>query len=143
VQIGQDRGAFLLGRKALIDWQAHRAWGVRLTPETPPIQPGEVLIATIPLGPIKTIVPCKIVYITDEEGRFGFAYGTLSGHPERGEESFHIVLASSGEVTFEIIAFSRPASLLVRLGSPLARMIQVKATDRYLESVRRYVQHQC
>jgi uncharacterized protein (UPF0548 family) len=36
------------------------------------------------LGPIR--VPCRVVYVLDEPERRGFAYGTLPGHPESGEE---------------------------------------------------------
>ena len=98
-----------------------------------------MVVAAIPLGPVTAIVPCRIVYVTDETDRFGFAYGTLSGHPERGEESFHIVRTPSGQVTFEIVAFSRPSDLLVKLGRPAARLMQVRSSKRYLSGVRKYV----
>ena len=32
--------------------------------------------------------PCRVVYVVDEPDRRGFAYGTLPGHPESGEELF-------------------------------------------------------
>jgi uncharacterized protein (UPF0548 family) len=33
----------------------------------------------------------------------------LTGHPERGEEAFHVERSTDGEVTFGVVAFSRPA----------------------------------
>jgi uncharacterized protein (UPF0548 family) len=95
-------------------------------------------VVTLPVGPLIVIAPCRIVYTTDEDDRFGFAYGTLPGHPERGEESFHIV-RTPGKVTFEIQAFSKPGELLVRVGGPIARFLQVQSTVRYLVGLRRYV----
>ena len=83
--------------------------------------------------------PCRIVGVIDEPNRWGFAYGTLPGHPEQGEESFHVRRTAGGEVSFEIVAFSRPAALLARLGSPVARIVQARVTRAYLEGVRLFV----
>ncbi|GAA4732513.1 hypothetical protein GCM10023350_14890 [Nocardioides endophyticus] len=40
------------------------------------------------LGPLALRIPCRVVYVVDEPERAGFAYGTLPGHPETGEELF-------------------------------------------------------
>jgi uncharacterized protein (UPF0548 family) len=56
--------------------------------------------------------------------RFGFAYGTLPGHIERGEERFSIEWLPDDTVWYDIRAFSRPRHWLVRLGYPLARRLQ-------------------
>ncbi|MCB0032381.1 MAG: DUF1990 family protein [Anaerolineales bacterium] len=54
-----------------------------------------------------------------------FAYGALTGHVESGEERFAIHFDPTTEkVTYEIIAFSRPAVLLTKLGYPWVRRIQ-------------------
>jgi uncharacterized protein (UPF0548 family) len=69
----------------------------------------------------------RIVYVIEEHGtreRFGFAYGTLKEHAERGEERFSVELhADDGSVWYDLYAFSRP-NLLARLGYPLARSLQ-------------------
>ena len=55
---------------------------------------------------------CRIVYVVDEAepiSRFGFAYGTLPDHAGTGEERFLVEWdRQSGEVWYEILAFSRP-----------------------------------
>ena len=56
--------------------------------------------------------------------RFGFAYGTLPDHVECGEERFMIEWLADDSVWYDILAFSRPRHPLVRLSSPLARMLQ-------------------
>lgn len=71
---------------------------------------------------------CRIVYVIDEDGRckrFGFAYGTLTDHAESGEERFQVEWnGETGEVWYDILAFSRPNQFLARVGYPLARRLQ-------------------
>jgi uncharacterized protein (UPF0548 family) len=82
-------------------------------------------------------IPCRVVYRIDEPNRRGFAYGTLPGHPERGEEAFVVTVTEAGEVRFRVRAFSRPASLLARAGGPVGRRVQRYMTDRYVDALRR------
>ncbi len=72
------------------------------------LQPGVTVVATRLIGPMVLAIPCRIVYCTDEPNRFGFAYGTLPGHPERGEEAFHVLRGPENSMTGQIVAFSRP-----------------------------------
>jgi uncharacterized protein (UPF0548 family) len=78
------------------------------------------------------------VYVTDEADRFGFAYGTLTGHPEQGEEAFHVERTDSG-ARFTIVAFSRPAHPLALIGRPFARRLQTSTTQRHLAGLRAFV----
>ena len=138
VEIGE--GAEIWGRAqhAVRTWQGHLHAGATITPEDAPLEAGTIVIATVRVGPIFAVAPCRIVYTTAEDDRFGFAYGSLPGHPEQGEEAFHVARDPNGAVTFEIVAFSRPAARLARLGSPVARAIQQRTMQRYLEGVRAY-----
>ena len=71
---------------------------------------------------------CRIVYVIEDNGpleRFGFAYGTLRDHAESGEERFSVEWnRETDEVSYDLLAFSRPNYLLVRLGYPFARRLQ-------------------
>jgi hypothetical protein len=73
--------------------------------------------------------------VVDEPNRKGFAYGTLPGHPECGEESFIVSISPDGIVTFEIRAFSKPARWFARIGSPFVGMLQQHMTWKYLDVV--------
>ena len=84
---------------------------------------------------LTTVAPCRVVYIVDEPDRFGFAYGTLPGHPEQGEEAFVVAKADDGAVRFTITAFSRPKEALARLGGPVTRFVQKRATKAYLDAM--------
>jgi uncharacterized protein (UPF0548 family) len=139
VDIGYGAEDWAKAQDALRTWQGHRHAGASITPSEAPLECGTVVIATVKAGPLFVVAPCRIVYATLDTDRFGFAYGTLPGHPEQGEEAFHVARSADGVITFEIVAFSRPAAVLARLGGPIARTVQQRMTRAYLEGVRRYV----
>ena len=126
-------------KEAIRLWKAHAHARITITPSNALIEQGTTVLASRSLGPVTVIAPCRIVYVTNEPNRFGFAYGTLPGHPEQGEEAFHVVRADDGNVRAEIVAFSRPADTVTRLSGPIAREIQNAVTRRYLEGIQQYV----
>jgi uncharacterized protein (UPF0548 family) len=65
-----------------------------------------------------------VVWTAYEKDRTGFAYGTLSGHPEKGEESFVVDYREDGSVWFTVMAFSSPARWFTRLAGPLVPVVQ-------------------
>ena len=85
---------------------------------------------------IGLVLPCRVVHVVDEPRRRGFAYGTLPGHPEQGEESFMVSHEPDGSVVLRISAFSRPGNALSRLCGPLARWVQDRMTNRYVDAAR-------
>lgn len=68
--------------------------------------------------------PCEVVWVADGPTRRGFAYGSLPGHPECGEEAFLVELTADQQVWFSVTAFSRPAAWYTRLGYPFAVLFQ-------------------
>ena len=91
------------------------------------------------LGPLSLRAPVRVVGVLDEPRRRGFAYGTLPGHPESGEESFIVSIGYDDIVTFTVQAFSRPGGMLTRVAGPVARMVQRGITDRYVRSLQSLV----
>jgi uncharacterized protein (UPF0548 family) len=79
--------------------------------------------------------PARIVYLVEEMGdvkRFGFGYGTLPGHAERGEERFRVEWnREDGCVYYDAFAFSRPKHPLAWLGYPFARALQPRTTEMF------------
>jgi uncharacterized protein (UPF0548 family) len=138
--LGEGEAAFQRGVSALRGWQAHRGAGIDVVPSTAPLEPGVDVVLCFRVGAMNMLAACRVAYVVDEPGRFGFAYGTLPMHPEEGEEAFVIEQKANGVVSFEITAFSRPRSALSRLGGPVGRQVQRRVTLRYLEAVRRFVQ---
>jgi uncharacterized protein (UPF0548 family) len=87
---------------------------------------------------------CRIVHVIDEKGpihKFGFAYGTLDDHVERGEERFLIEWHQSDDrVWYDIRAFSRPKHILAWLGYPLVRRTQRQFGQESTSAMLRAVQ---
>jgi len=137
-RIDLGHGAFERAAAGLRAWQAHLGAGVDVYPDDAPLSTGTDVIVTARAGPLYALAPCRIVYVCDEPDRFGFGYGTLPGHPERGEEAFIVERDLDDTATFSIVAFSRPADLAARVGRPVARRIQRRVTQAYLDAVHRF-----
>ena len=119
---------------AIRQWAVHRGAGLVVGADRPPsVDQVVAMSAPLPIGYIDVV--CRVVAVVDEPNRFGFTYGTLPIHPERGEESFIVERTSDGSVTFTITAVSRPAHPLARVASPIARRLQSAATDRYVAAM--------
>jgi len=136
VSLGTGPEVFERAVTALFDWRMHQEAGLTVVSSDGKPAPGIVVVLRAGWGPVHLTIPCRVVYTVDEPDRRGFAYGTLPGHPEKGEEAFMVVKTDTGDVRVQIHAFSRPASLLARLGGPFSRMIQQYATDRYVSAMR-------
>lgn len=93
------------------------------------IRPGDTALLKWQFWPAQ--IPARVVYVVDEADRKGFAYGTLPGHPERGEESFVVERRPDDSVWLVIRAFSRPASAMFWAAYPALRMLQALFTARY------------
>lgn len=99
------------------------------------VVPGVTARLSIPVGPFRIGAPCRVVYIVDEKDRKGFAYGTLGGHPESGEEAFIVDRTDDGSVWLTIRAFSRPAHKGWWLAYPALRLAQWFYTRRYFKAL--------
>jgi len=128
IKLGQGEEVFMKAKAALGRWQQFRlGWVEVWSPETP-IQTGEVVAVIARNLGLWWLNACRIVYVVDEEEpiqRYGFAYGTLPDHAETGEERFLVERdRASGEVWYDILAFSCPHLLLTRLGYLFVRRVQ-------------------
>ena len=135
--VGRGRAAFERAAAAVLDWQAQRGAGLRVNASGPAGTPGTVVVLTAGLLRLGYDVPCRVVWARTDGDERGFAYGTLPGHPESGEECFLVRLTPDGEVVFEIRVFFRLASLGARLTGPLSLLLQRLATELYVLAIRR------
>jgi uncharacterized protein (UPF0548 family) len=118
----------------LKDWAPQRGSGLIVEADGP-VAPGTNVAMAAPLPPIGfAIAMCRVVYVDEADDRFSFAYGTLPLHPATGEERFELRRAD-GVVTFVVSAFSRPHHPLIRVVSPVARLLQARATKQYLDAM--------
>ena len=134
-----DLGAFTRERfarsaAAIGQWQIQRRSGLTIYPGNP-VQAGETFALAFRLAAVYVVAAGRVVYVTDEPDRVGFAYGTLPSHPEQGEEAFHVIRQGS-RLWLEIVAFSRPRHPVARLGAPMTRAVHLRMTRRYLTALR-------
>jgi uncharacterized protein (UPF0548 family) len=128
IELGEGQTAFDSAKAALQRWQQFQlGWVQPWSPETP-LEPGQVVAIMGWAVGLWWLNACRIVYTLDESGpvtKYGFAYGTLPGHIESGEERFLIEWdLYTDKVSYDILAFSRPNHFLVRLGYWLVRSRQ-------------------
>lgn len=128
IRLGEGEAVFRLAIAALQRWEQFQlGWVEAWSPDTP-IKSGEVVAIMGRAIGMWWLNSCRIIYVVDESGpmcKFGFAYGTLPGHVESGEELFLIEWdQNTNSVWYDILAFSKPNHFLTRLGYPLVRRTQ-------------------
>ena len=127
VRLGEGRETFMRASDALSRWRHFELGGASVVPHGSPMQTGTTVAVQAHTFGFWSLNACRIVYTINEDGpvkRFGFAYGTLPDHAERGEERFMIERLEDNSVWYDIYAFARPQKTIVKLGLPLARRLQ-------------------
>ena len=125
IQLGSGAEVYERAVVALKLWRQFQLGWVTVAPRGVKIETGAtVAVKALAFG-MWSLNACRVVYVIDEPERFGFAYGTLPEHIERGEERFLIEWNRNDDsVWYDILAFSQPQHPLVRLGRPVARIMQ-------------------
>jgi len=133
VQLGTGEGTWRRAVEAIRGWQMFNIPWVRLCWPRAPIEIGTDVAVLVQHFGFFSLNACRIVYVVDEDGpiaRYGFAYGTLTEHAERGEERFTVEWnRSEDKVWYAILAFSRPRKTLAKLGYPVSRMLQKRFAE--------------
>jgi uncharacterized protein (UPF0548 family) len=113
----------------------HRGAGLRVAADGPiAVGTNVAFCAPLPIGFVDGT--CRIVVVVAEPNRYGFAYGTLPVHPERGEQAFIVSRDDDGNVRLDIDGVSRPTQPLARLVPLLADYLQDLGVRRYLAAMR-------
>ena len=143
IKLGEGEQVFRSAIAALERWEQFRLGWVEAWPPDTPIRAGEVVAVMGRAIGIWWLNACRVVYVVDETGptsKFGFAYGTLPGHVESGEERFLIEWDRGDDaVWYDILAFSRPNNVLARLGYSVVRRLQRRFGRDSAASMRRAV----
>jgi uncharacterized protein (UPF0548 family) len=133
--LGQGDADFDEAVARLRAWGAHRGIGAVVHPAGAPLEEGLDVVVEMRRGPVAVVVPCRVVQVVDEPGRLGFAYGTLPGHVEKGEESFLVEKGDDGTVTGTVTVDAALGTLAAKLAAPMVFVIQRWATKRYLSAL--------
>lgn len=133
VQVGSGELAFKRAKMALMRWRMFEMPWVQLCWPNIAVKPGNVVGVLAHVSGGWWLNVCRIAYVFDEPGeidRFGFAYGTLPEHAERGEERFMVEWRRADDsVWYDLLSYSQPNHRLARLGGPLARQTQKRFAE--------------
>lgn len=145
VQLGRGADVYKRAVEALRQWrQFDLGWVTIATKDVKVEKDAMVAVKAWACG-MWSLNACRVVYVVAEDGattRFGFAYGTLPDHIERGEERFLVEWNRSDDsVWYDILAFSQPRHPLVKLGFPVARMMQKRFARDSLSRMKSLASH--
>jgi uncharacterized protein (UPF0548 family) len=121
--LGVGDHAFEAAKEAINQWVMFPKPWTHIFPAQPFVQDKEVVVLFRLFG-LWWFNSSRVIYTINEPHRYGFAYGTLTQHVEKGEELFLVEQDAEGKVWYRLEAFSQPRAWYVRLFKPLARYHQ-------------------
>ena len=131
--LGHGKQTYEIAKESLRHWAMFPTELTNLYWPDQTIRVGAEVAVLFRAGPLWSLNPCRIVYVLDEAKttghvhQFGFAYGTLSGHLECGEERFCVSWNRADDsVHYELLAVSRPNHVLTKIGYLYARAVQAR-----------------
>jgi uncharacterized protein (UPF0548 family) len=143
VGLGHGEAVFERAKAALAAWRHFDFNWVEVFPGAPSLAPGTDIAVLIHHLGFWSLNGGRVLYGVGDRlhgPTFGFAYGTLSNHAERGEEVFEVSLRpETGEVVYRVRAASRPRAVLARVAYPVVRLLQARFRRESGEAMRRAV----
>jgi uncharacterized protein (UPF0548 family) len=139
VRLGSGPAVFDAACAALRGWRHFPPAWTAIHPATTPLEGGRTVALLVRAFGLWWLNSARVVYALDEATpvrRFGFAYGTLPGHAERGEERFSVEHHGDDSVWYELWAFSRPGYWVARLAYPLTQWTQERFAQDSMAAMR-------
>jgi uncharacterized protein (UPF0548 family) len=122
--LGKGEAVFSAACEAIGCWRMFPAPWTQVIHENG-LRANETIAVLIKVCGLWWLNSTRIVYVIDNcDRQFGFAYGTLPGHVESGEERFMVEWDEDDAVWYDLRAVSRPRHWVTRLGYPLTRLQQ-------------------
>ena len=144
IRIGAGKNDFHIAIQAVKNWKMFDLTWVKLYQNTTPIEVGATVAIVIKHFGFWSLNAARIVYVFEEKNvdveKYGFAYGTLTEHGERGEERFSVEFRKKdSSVWYDLYAFSQPKHLLAKIGYPFSRMLQKQFAAESKQAMKRAV----
>ena len=129
IALGTGRDVFEQACRAVRAWRMFDLGWVSVYDRSVPFAQGMPVAILAKVFGLWFLNACRIVYTLEERSgkvwRYGFAYGTLPAHLERGEERFLIEWERRSDmVWYDILAYSQPNVWLAKGGYPVVRLFQ-------------------
>jgi uncharacterized protein (UPF0548 family) len=128
-RLGAGLETYARAIEAIRNWKMYETGWTKLCWPEAPITEGTVVGVLGRHVGLWSLNACRIAYTIEEEDalhkRYGFAFGTLPGHVEQGEERFTVEWHRADDlVSYAVFAFARPAHPLAKAGPPFVRLVQ-------------------
>lgn len=128
IKLGEGQQVFTNAVEAIKRWEMFNIGWLQLCWPDTPIEAGSTIAVLVHHVGLWSLNACRIVSVIDEDGdirRYGFIYGTLPDHAERGQERFTVGWRRKDDsVWYDILAHSRTNQLIAKLGYPVTRLLQ-------------------
>jgi len=125
---------FATARQRLATFRTHALPYLFVYPRDAQVVLNRDVVVCARVGAVWAINPCRVVLVEDTPERYAYAYGTLPGHAESGEEWFSVEKIGK-RVVAETRAYARMTDLLARLATPIARRVQRRIKVDYLRAL--------
>lgn len=144
VQLGTGAETWEKAVAALRRWEMFNVGWIQVCWPDTPITVGSTVALVISHFRFYSLNASRIVYVIDDDmpvRRFGFAYGTLKDHGEKGEERFLVEWnRDTNQVFYDLFSFSEPGNITVQALYPVARQLQRKFAQGSLHAMKRAVE---
>jgi len=142
--VGHGDADYQRAVSALVAWKHMNLGWLQLYPPEPSIAIGTVVATLVRHWGLWSLNGCRVVYGVEEAtgvySSFGFAYGTLTDHAERGEEIFQVKLdRQTLEVAYTVRAASQPRALAAKVAVKTVRSLQERFRRESCEALRRAI----
>lgn len=138
-QLGSGEEVYRKVGYALMHWEINSKAGFQVQAQHEQVRLGERVGVVLPmLGVLGVSAICEVVAIVAEGDVTGFAYGSLPGHPQCGEESHLLEHRADDSVWLTIRIVSKPAVWFTKVSGPVGRAVQKRAGKRYLDAAAWY-----
>jgi uncharacterized protein (UPF0548 family) len=137
--LGEGLAMYRRVAQGILTWGLQKGAGLRVRAESAVVVPGTRVVSGFGIGPFRISAPCEVVWVRrpllgDGPQSAGFGYGTLPGHPVRGEEAFEVEIDAKGRVEVVVTAFGTPSNWFYAAGAALTTWARSRVTSRYIES---------
>ena len=143
IRLGGGSQVFTKAVEAIRRWEMFNIGWVHLCWPDAPVETGTTVAVLAHHCGFWSLNACRIVSVIDEDGelqRYGFTYGTLPDHAERGQEQFSVEWRREDDsVWFDILAYSKPNQFLAKAAYPLTRLLQKRFARDSLQAMLRAV----
>lgn len=133
--VGAGMAQFSLLAEGIRGWEIQRRSGLHVLADGPARNGANVAIVKR-LAPVAVALSCRVVWTIEESQRNGFGYGSLTGHPEAGEEAFVAELEPDGAVRFRVYGFTSAGTVATAATRPLTRALTRATLRGYLHAAR-------